>query len=671
MLTKYVNYSDPDWESTYASIQMQGEGEAAYNNWLINKEIQANGGHEIEVRGSNYQPDDSNMLNAMNSVAAANPGLSGQSQMIALSGTAANYIVREKTSSSGQNYWDYYMNSLVTQPQLTNSVKLVDSNSDGFFDIIDQLKADGSEVIGLGPGNSWSTYIQNSHTTVNVASGTGAQVQGSGGFTVHTGNATNLYIGGNGQTTDDAHVINVYENGSTFTLLPNSRVNFVASQGGDTTINTNRNDNVGAYGDGKEVVSVNGFDSTTNLWIGGNGTTTSNYGGNANPIRASYLNGGTVTVVDNSSADIDEFGSAAKGIYVGSNSIVSTMNADNETLYLNGNHSQAELRSYGNTVYANGQNNVIDVRNGGGTVYASGDYNKVNDYTPQVSVYSQGNYQSIYNYYSGPSVYITYSTSSITGAPAEDYYYYWGFGGPKDHVLANIQSGDKPAVSLLANVVGQNGNEIATKSIDQLNTIISHDIHATTTGTRWESTTITWSFDLGGTSSGKSIEPQYRHIIEGAFDTWAKATGLNFKEVTDGGSANVMIGWANLDTKDTGLLGVSGVAVKNGHMQSGALISLENPTETSLIHGAGGGLTYEGTDATFEQVTMHEIGHMLGLGTNNDPSSIEYYLLNSDNRAISTADLNTIFAIYPELGHSPAKIVGPTWSIDNGVHLTA
>jgi len=48
---------------------------------------------------------------------------------------------------------------------------------------------------------------------------------------------------------------------------------------------------------------------------------------------------------------------------------------------------------------------------------------------------------------------------------------------------------------------------------------------------------------------------------------------------------------------------------------------------------------YSGTDATLEQVMLHEIGHALGLGESTDPSSVMYYALTASNRALDSTDI--------------------------------
>jgi hypothetical protein len=61
---------------------------------------------------------------------------------------------------------------------------------------------------------------------------------------------------------------------------------------------------------------------------------------------------------------------------------------------------------------------------------------------------------------------------------------------------------------------------------------------------------------------------------------------------------------------------------------------------------AAGVATYSGTEATFLQTLEHEIGHALGLMTDADPTSLEYYSLNESNRTVSAGDKAAINQVY-------------------------
>jgi hypothetical protein len=73
---------------------------------------------------------------------------------------------------------------------------------------------------------------------------------------------------------------------------------------------------------------------------------------------------------------------------------------------------------------------------------------------------------------------------------------------------------------------------------------------------------------------------------------------------------------------------------------------VEDVSEDPLVSGADGTSVYGGTDATFSQVLLHEIGHALGFGDNADPTSVESYYLSAANRTLSSNDIAQAVALY-------------------------
>ncbi len=159
-------------------------------------------------------------------------------------------------------------------------------------------------------------------------------------------------------------------------------------------------------------------------------------------------------------------------------------------------------------------------------------------------------------------------------------------------------------------------------------------------GAKWDSSqVITWSF-------AGSADPAYETEVEQAFATWAAASGLTFEEVSGSAQSDISIGFGDLNTANSGVVGYTSYQAQNGQMVSGTNIELEDPNQDALVAGADGQLTYSGTDATFEQVLLHEIGHALGLADNADPNSIMYYELTSGNQTLDSTDLAGIQSLY-------------------------
>jgi predicted Zn-dependent protease len=161
---------------------------------------------------------------------------------------------------------------------------------------------------------------------------------------------------------------------------------------------------------------------------------------------------------------------------------------------------------------------------------------------------------------------------------------------------------------------------------------------------------ITWSF---ATSPGTTAAPfsgyidhSYKAAVEKAFQTWAAASGLTFKEVPDGAASDIRIGWGNFDTSTSGVIGYTSYRQRNGTIQPGTIIRLEDPAQDSLVRGSDGQLTYSGTQAELSQVALHEIGHALGLADDADPNSIMYYASGVSNRTLDQTDIAGIQTLY-------------------------
>ena len=155
------------------------------------------------------------------------------------------------------------------------------------------------------------------------------------------------------------------------------------------------------------------------------------------------------------------------------------------------------------------------------------------------------------------------------------------------------------------------------------------------------------------------------NLVTQAFDTWAKASGLTFEQVSNGTAADIQIGWQNFETSSSNVLGYTSFNAKDGSLQPGVKISLENPEQDPLVSGSAGQQSYSGTDATFYQVVLHEIGHALGLADNSDPDSIMNAVSSSSNRGLDQTDLTGIRELYEQ---TPGSNNPATPSFPDGRH---
>ncbi len=179
-------------------------------------------------------------------------------------------------------------------------------------------------------------------------------------------------------------------------------------------------------------------------------------------------------------------------------------------------------------------------------------------------------------------------------------------------------------------------------------------------GAKWNTgTAITWSI---AKSQGTAEAPfsgymgqEYEGLIARAFQTWSAASGLTFQEVADSPAVDIRLGWGQFHTASSGVVGHTVCQAIDGVMLPNGIVRLEDPSEEPLVAGNGAVLTYSGTTASFYQVTLHEIGHALGLADNDDPSSIMYFEAIGSKTGPSTSDTAGIRALYV-----PAQVSEPT-----------
>jgi predicted Zn-dependent protease len=180
------------------------------------------------------------------------------------------------------------------------------------------------------------------------------------------------------------------------------------------------------------------------------------------------------------------------------------------------------------------------------------------------------------------------------------------------------------------------GASIAENALKQVQSVIaSGNDSAVLEGAKWDKQVITWSFAESpipnlATPLNGYVDASYQNTIDNVFQAWAAASGLDFEQVADSANSDIRIGWADLGTPQTGLVGFTNFQVNNGVMQH-AVIELENPNQNSLVASNNNNLIYSGTSTSLSQVFLHEIGHAIGLADNANASSIMSYALGSNN----------------------------------------
>ncbi|HVZ08374.1 beta strand repeat-containing protein [Rhodopila sp.] len=167
-------------------------------------------------------------------------------------------------------------------------------------------------------------------------------------------------------------------------------------------------------------------------------------------------------------------------------------------------------------------------------------------------------------------------------------------------------------------------------------------------GMTWSGTTVTWDFANAGadTPVTRAIDPMYQAAIEHAFQIWSSVADIQFQQAASGTSANIHIGFYDLNSTTTGLMGCTLANESGGDLQTSSVIQFDDPSDDPIVLGQDGHLSYLSSGVDLEQLALHEIGHMLGLADNADPDSIMYAELGTSNRTLDQNDITNIQALY-------------------------
>jgi len=226
----------------------------------------------------------------------------------------------------------------------------------------------------------------------------------------------------------------------------------------------------------------------------------------------------------------------------------------------------------------------------------------------------------------------------------------YGFAGSAAVVAAAVAS----PLSSIAQTDIANGDTAgaagAQVALAQVQTVIAAGTTSPVlTGAQWTQPVITWSIAAPSGSADSqfngAMDSAEQAAVAQAFATWGAATGLDFEEVSGSTQSDIQVGLADFDTASTAVVGYTTTQSAGGQLQS-AVVQLEDPSEDSLVTGPDGQTTYAGTQATFEQALLHEIGHAVGFADNANPTSVMSYYLGGGNQTLSATDQTAAGALY-------------------------
>lgn len=181
-------------------------------------------------------------------------------------------------------------------------------------------------------------------------------------------------------------------------------------------------------------------------------------------------------------------------------------------------------------------------------------------------------------------------------------------------------------------------------------------------GPTWPTSTISWSFAPAEGVFSNAITGAYQATIRAAIARWASVSNLTFVESADSPAVDIRIGWAKVSGTE---IGETVFSYPNQTSQAptfypGTAIKLEDPAATPL--GTGLGDIYQGSAATLYQITLHELGHALGLAHSTDPADVMFPALGPADTDLSPADIAGIQFLYGSPGSAPKVqvVLAPT-----------
>ncbi|MBJ9732731.1 matrixin family metalloprotease [Burkholderia cenocepacia] len=580
----------------------------------------------IDVNGADYDTTILNGGHVINAQAGDTFQLTGVGYSVNLSATGAASTVTFEANSGGT---------------VNGSNAAINGQGNDTFTV------NGSNDF-IANGTNSSTVINGSNDTLaSLGSGSAVSVQGQGdaidgsGSTIYGKDSDSITVNGSGDTVTDGANSSTVINGSNDTLASLGSGSAVSVQGQGDTI-----DGSGStiYGKDSDSITVNGSGDT--VTDGANSSTVIN---GSNDTLASLGSGSAVSVQGQGDA-IDGSGSTIYG-------------KDSDSITVNGS-GDTVTDGENSTTIVNGSNDTLSYVGGGSTIDISGQYDHVdgNNDTVNFSGTDTGDIvdgtDDTGAGWSGVDYIDQTSSDPFSGGGYGGYFGGYGFSGDRSTVQSKLAS-DVTAIAQYDQNQGNAAAANAAKSGFAQAGEMSRDA-ATSAGSgpnvlegaRWDATTITWNFD----SANGSQDGQYEKEVEQAFATWAAASGLKFQEVSSNASADISIDWADLNTASTGEVGYTTFKASQGVIASGVKIELESPTQDALANGSVSDQIYTGTDATFYQTALHEIGHALGLADNADSSSIMNYDLTSSNRSLDQTDINAVQALYGSSAQTAALI---------------
>lgn len=148
-------------------------------------------------------------------------------------------------------------------------------------------------------------------------------------------------------------------------------------------------------------------------------------------------------------------------------------------------------------------------------------------------------------------------------------------------------------------------------------------------------------------------------LIDAAFQVWANVSPLRFTRVADRAASDLELGWETGRHGDFDFDGVGRVLAHGFYPEDGRIHFDE--AETWVDWSA----SHDGEDLL--NVSIHEIGHALGLGHSRTRDSIMFPFVQDGRHHLSEEDIRAILSLYPFLvGTGDRAAVAHLWAFAGG-----
>jgi Matrixin len=141
--------------------------------------------------------------------------------------------------------------------------------------------------------------------------------------------------------------------------------------------------------------------------------------------------------------------------------------------------------------------------------------------------------------------------------------------------------------------------------------------------------------------------------LAAAFSLWSQVANVHFQQTTNPASANITIGWANVD----GPFGILAQTNYSTNPSTGLFNSAQINFDDRELYNPTSGTEVLAGGVTFESVALHEIGHALGLAHYDSAPAIMNSFAHASVNALTQSDIDGIVAIYGPSTASSTNLV--------------